>query len=581
MIEWAPIVLGDDRGFEFIKLIFEAYDEDRVFDTMLAQRLVEIETGDRRGRLSLDKLCGRYGLLVEKHGETNNATGVGQREIRLDFGRFVGCKASDLPPEHYKYAIGDSIQTHELFRRIISRELVKRKDLAELCRNDLALKVVAAFGLMTDEARVFKLEEAARARIIDLQAIMFEQGFMRWERHNPKPVKTTAAIKLAVAAAYEIDVDAKGMYAGPMAWFEELQDQGLLTDGGAMSTGRLVLEESGDPILISLADYNEWAAVWNKDLKLFRSAHLLPMHTRFGFAATLRSTSGGGFNQQNIRKKEGIRECIIPRYGALVASDYTGLENSTLASVIYKMLGRRGMVDKINGGHNFHCEVGCHILGWEPTPANMAKLLELKEAGDDAAKGAYNAAKPLNFGLPGFMTKATTVQAYARIGYGVNRPVEFWQSMIDLWHRTQEDQGAYLHEYVDGLRGEGGLYTVPIPGSGVVRRGASRTAAANTGFQGLGGRIALRGLYYIVRAQILRVLAGKACAFIHDEVVSDTKPDQVHEVAHGQEYWMKKAGEEISPEIKWQVVSAAMGHMSKKAKTKHGPDGRLIVDYSH
>jgi hypothetical protein len=77
------------------------------------------------------------------------------------------------------------------------------------------------------------------------------------------------------------------------------------------------------------------------------------------------------------------------------------------------------------------------------------------------------------------------------------------------------------------------------------------------------------------------MLAGKACAFIHDEIVSDATPEQADEVATGQEHWMKKSGEEISPEINWQVVSVAMGHMSKKAKTKHGADGKLIVDYSH
>ena len=81
--------------------------------------------------------------------------------------------------------------------------------------------------------------------------------------------------------------------------------------------------------------------------------------------------------------------------------------------------------------------------------------MHLKEAGDPDCKAAYNAAKPLNFGLPGYMSKATTVQSYARIGYGVNRPVEFWLDMFDLWYRTQLDQVAYLREYVDGLRRKG------------------------------------------------------------------------------------------------------------------------------
>jgi len=572
LLEWGPIY-----GYpEIVQLIFDAYDDDRVFDTMLAQRLVEIETGDKRGKLSLDRLCNRYGLQCEKHGLDEG----GESKIRLGFGKFLGCRADELPPEYFRYAIGDPIQTHELFRRIMARGIVGRRDLAELGRNDLALKIVSAFGLMTDEGRVQKLEAQARQRIQELQGIMFEKGFMRWVRGKPKPVKTMAAIKRAAAAAYELQVDAKGNYTGASCWLEDLQTQGLITEAGAMSTSRLVLEESGDPLLISLADYNEWAAVWNKDLKLFRTAIEVPFHTHFGFAATLRTTSGGP-NIQNFRKKEGIRECIVARFGALVASDYTGLENGTLADLIYQVLGRRGMADKINGGHNFHAEVGCHILGREPTQDNMRWILEMKELGDDECKGAYNAAKPLNFGLPGFMSKATTVQSYARIGYGVNRPVEFWQVMMDLWYETQHDQVAYLREYVDSLRVDDSLYNVPIPGCGVVRRGATRPAAANTGFQGLGGRVALRGLYYTVRAQLLGLMPGKVCAFIHDEEISDCKEGDVDEVAAGQEYWMTKAAEEILHIVKMHVVSTAMKHWSKKAKTKHDSSGRLILDLSH
>jgi hypothetical protein len=572
-LEWGPIL-----GYpEIVQLIFDAYDADRIFDTMLCQRLIEIEQGDKRGKLGLDELCKRYGLYVEKHGTDENG-----REIRLGFGKFLGCRADELPPDYFKYAIGDPLVTLELFRRQLRGKLVKRADLAELGRNDLALKLTSAFGLMTDAERVQKLEAQARQRIIDLQGIMFEQGFMRWERRNPKPVKTMAAIKCAAAAAYELDVDAKGNYVGPSCWLEDLQNQGLITKAGAMSTARLVLEESGDPILISLADYNEWAAVWNKDLKLFRTAVDVPFHTRFGFAATLRTTSGGP-NIQNFRKKEGIRECIVARYGALVASDYTGLENGTLAQVIVNVLGRRGMADKISGrgtpGNkpwDFHCDVGAKMMN-----LSYEEFCRRVEAKDPEAKRNRNAAKPLNFGLPGYMSKATTVQSYARIGYGVNLPVERWQELMDLWYETQHDQVAYLREYVDTLRADGGLYNVPIPGCGVMRRGATRTAAANTGFQGLGGRVALRGLYYTIRAQMLGLMPGKVCAFIHDEEISDCKACDVDEVAAGQEFWMARAAEELLPDVIMHVVSTAMRHWSKKAERLTDGLGRLIVDHSH
>jgi hypothetical protein len=578
-LEWCPAEIRD----RLRRAIFQAYDDDRVLDTMLAQRLVEIETGDKRGKLSLDMLCLRYGLHVEKH-----ETEADGREVRLSYGRYLGRPLSEYTPKAIAYALGDPIITHKLFERILNRGLVSRKALAKMCRTDLALKLVATFGLKTDPERVWALEQQARARIQDLQGIMLENGFMRWERGKDQPVRTMAAIKRAVAAAYNVPVDEKGLYAGEPDEVEGLQAQGILTDGGktgriGMSTSKLVLEESGDPLLISLAEAGEWGAVWNKDLKLFRYATEIPFHTRFGFAATTRTTSGGP-NIQNFRKKEGIRECIVARLGALVSTDYTGLENATLAQVIAWTLGRRTMADKISAGWDFHAEVGAAMLGigYDGTPeCEMARRLLAK---DKIAKMNRSAAKPLNFGLPGFMTKASTVQSYARIGYGVNLPVSRWQELIDLWYATQHDQVAYLLEYVESLKcgeGRGALYEVPIPGTDIIRRGATRTAAANTGFQGLGAQVAGEGLYLVCRAQMLGELPGKACAFIHDEVISDCRVDQVEEVRAGQERLLLLAAERIMPDVKMSAETVAMTHWAKDARHLVDANGRLLIDSAH
>jgi len=125
------------------------------------------------------------------------------------------------------------------------------------------------------------------------------------------------------------------------------------------------------------------------------------------------------------------------------------------------------------------------------------------------------------------------------------------------------------------------MYNVPIPGTLIIRRGATRTAAANTGFQGLGGRVAERGLYYTVRAQMLGLLPGKVCAFIHDEEISDCKVEDVEEVRVGQERWMLKAAEELLTDVQMKVESVAMRHWSKKAKHKLNSAGRLAIDLSH
>ena len=192
-----------------------------------------------------------------------------------------------------------------------------------------------------------------------------------------------------------------------------------------------------------------------------------------------------------------------------------------------------------------------------------------------------SAAKPLNFGLPGFMQKASTVQSYARIGYGVNLPVARWQELIDLWYATQHDQVAYLLEYVESLAvnpgQRGSLYNVPIPGTDIIRRGATRTAAANTGFQGLGAQVAGEGLYLVCRAQLLGEIPGRACAFIHDEVISDAKPEDIEEVRAGQERLMLLAAERLMPDVVMKADSVAMSHWSKNAQAKYDSAGRMIA----
>jgi hypothetical protein len=574
-LEWAPSYMRE----RLRRAIFQAYRQNRVLDTMLAQRLVEIETGDKRGKLALDQLCSRYGLYVSKEEREEDG-----REVRLSYGRYLGRPLSEYTTKAREYALGDPLVTWKLFQRILVRGLVSRKALGKLARADLALKATATFGLKTDPERVAKLEIQARDRIATLQSIMLEEKFMRWERGKPQPVRNMAAIKCAVAAAYGVEVNAKGVYTGDPDQIDMLQSQGLLTDGGKsgvinMSTARLVLEESGDPLLMSLAEAGEWAAVWNKDLKLFRYAVEIPFHTRFGFAATTRTTSGGP-NIQNFRKKEGIRECIVARFGALVSTDYTGLENATLAQVIAWTLGRKGMADKISSGWDFHAEVGAHIMG-----ITYEAMLALLAAKDKTAKMSRSAAKPLNFGLPGFMQKASTVQSYARIGYGVNLPVSRWQELIDLWYETQHDQVAYLLEYVEALAinpgQRGSLYNVPIPSTDIIRRGATRTAAANTGFQGLGAQVATEALFFVVEAQLLGEMPGRACAFIHDEIISDCAVGDVDEVRAGHERLMLMAAENIMPDVQMKADTVAMKHWSKDAVARYSDSGGLLLDLTH
>ena len=143
------------------------------------------------------------------------------------------------------------------------------------------------------------------------------------------------------------------------------------------------------------------------------------------------------------------------------------------------------------------------------------------------------------------------------------------------------NQVAYLLEYVESLAvnpgQRGSLYNVPIPGTDIIRRGATRTAAANTGFQGAGAQLAGDGLYRVCKAQILGELPGRACAFVHDEIITDCRPEDVEEVRVGQERLMIAAAEAFAPDVIFKAASTAMTHWSKNANAEFDAAGRMIV----
>lgn len=542
--------------------IVKAYEEGRILDTGLLWRIIEICKGDMRGGLALDRLCQMVGL----NHQSKHSTDEDGEEIRLGFGKHWGTDLSHLTPAEVEYCQDDVVLCWKLFERIWNQGWATQKDLAKLCRTDLCLKAISAFGLRADPGVVDALEREAQQETAKLAERAIELGFMRREKNKPAPVRTLRNIQQAVADAYRIPVrcgegrNRNRLYPDEkLVDVQSLEEMGIVTDTGAISTGKGVLRESGDEDLIAVADMQEWMAVLNKDVKLFRYGIF---HTRFGFANTLRTTSSRP-NIQNFRKKAGVRECIRALWGCFVASDYVGLENGTLAELIVRYTGRRGMAEKISAGFDFHCEVGRLI---DERRLSYDAFKKLVDEGDKAAKLARGAAKPLNFGLPGNMRKAITFQSYARDGYGVKLTVERAQELMQLWWDTQYDQMAYL-DFIETFKVDPSdrwsLYAVPIPGTDIIRRGATSCAAANTGFQALGMQTAADALWLIVIGQLLGEVPGRACAFVHDEVISDCKPLDRDQVAYYHNKYMIEAAEENLPNVRMAVDHTAMDRWTK------------------
>ena len=572
--------------------LWRAIEEGRVVDTMIAQRQIQINRG-QKGPLNLGDCARAVGLpFVDK-------SDAQVKETRTSFGQFIG--ASSIPPAHAAYALDDAAVLQEMFERQFNTGLVSLRDNQQLVQQQFNLALVAARGIRTDAANVSKLRSLVNDKIAELQALAQRQGFLH---AKPKADGTLArnmkAIHEAIARAYD-----------PTAWpafkaaldakadLEELRRVAgkiPLTEKGNVCADRLTLEDAPSQELQDLSDWSQMLSVRNKDLPIFEGAVHLPAHTRFGIADTSRATSGGedAFNAQNFGKLRGVRECIRARDGfALLSSDYKMLELVSLAQLCVERLGLTTMADKINSGVDMHAEIGADILGLSDDEFGGAAWREVKrrgKAGDHNALEARDAGKPANFGMNGGMSKAETFQLYARKSYGQRMTFERAEQVMSAWRKRAVDQQAWLESvkrsgyWVADPNADDGrrrAFDCPIPRfENLVRRALWKTEASNNPFQALGMRVAALGLHYVQREQYLpggRMHGSHVMMFVHDDITSETPLALIDAHATVQEECMNRASREVCPAVWAGVDTKALSHLSKYAEATRDADGRLLV----
>ncbi len=566
--------------------LWTKYEENKVIDSIETERIIEISTGVR-GKLALDELARRYGIEVRKSC------------VRTDFGRYLNRPLSEYSPEHRRYMGGDAAELHTLNRRQLSRGIASLVDIGDLVRGSLWLRLSSNYGIRTDPDRVHTLERSTQELVDELTEAAQDWGGMRRTRTNAQ-LRDGAWFSRNMAVIKELLLRAYGDRGIPRTdgWDDAKRD-GTLAEKLAkdplfgISTAKTALEESGDPRLELIADLAELLAVRNKDVKMLMAGIFHPIHTRYGYAATTRTTSSAP-NLQNFRRKAGIRECLLPREGCcFIESDYPSLELFTLAQVCAWKLKRYDLVKNMNAGKDYHAVIGANILG--TTYEDVIRRMKT----DPEVKAARDCGKYGNYGLCGYMTDPETFAFYVNHGSrtednpkGLGWSAAKAAQVMQLWRRNATDPVAYL-KYIDTLKNGNKLYDVEIPGTTIMRRGCTRTAAANTHFQGLGAVVARRAGWKIAYHQyILRDMPGRTVLFVHDSFVAECKLADRNAVAAMQERCMAEAMTECCPDMHivpildairagrtdcMVIDSAGMDHYSKNAKHKRDARGDLVV----
>lgn len=537
----SSIVVGHNLAFDFAviaewlphlrPLIWAAYREGRVYDTMIGQRIIEIQKGER-GRLALDMVAARNGLHMTAKAESQG--------IRTTFGQFYN---KVIPEgEHREYALADAQLPMQIRERQLRSRLVSARDMKRLAKKAFWQHLVSASGFIADPEWIAALEAKVNAQLALMQALAMDAGFVR-----PNGTRNMKAIKEAVVAAY--------------GW-----DRVPLTKNKNVSTASEALEDSGNADLVQLMDWASLLSVRNKDLKLLREAGHHPLHSLFGIADTLRTTTGRP-NQQNFGKLGGVRECIVPRSGCFVLSDFSNLENVTLAQLIYKELGLSNMRDALNSGIDLHARVASMLLD-----ISYDEVIRRKKT-ERVVKEARDMGKPANYGLAGGMNSPYTFQRYARGGYNVKMDIETTIRVMMAWRSMSPDQMAWREAHGAGwpqaLGGDGRFEfgDVQLPNSDIIRRNVAATIRANTPFQCLGAEVADEAGWLLSEEQYLyERLPGRVSLFIHDEFGVDTTEENATEVAQIQERCMIEAAALVLPDMKMKVDTKALDRYSKEGE---------------
>ncbi len=311
------VVCAEDPAM--LPVVFDLYEQGRVFDVAVTQKLLDISTGERKRRAyDLSSISRRYGF---------GALDKGEEGFRTKFGDLRHVPIDAWPERARKYALDDVL----VCARIRAAQLACNfagvlEDEQRQAAYAWWLKLASAWGINTDKAGVDRFEIEIRAEHLKAGDKLRAIG---WLEHD-RPFKSGARKgQIKVGSRKTAPVIAAVRRATADMSDEEKDRRGYLTATGAPSTNKKVLRELADAMAESdnaidrataeafyaYADFSSLGKTISTDIPLLRLGCGQPIHTFFD---SLKETGRIGSSKPNITNlptKEGVRECFVPRPG--------------------------------------------------------------------------------------------------------------------------------------------------------------------------------------------------------------------------------------------------------------------------
>lgn len=570
---------------ELLLLIFDAYEEGRIFDVHIACMLDLIAKGCVQEGELLDPRTGAKLKDPAKGTITNRVSlaacvdlYLGRKdakandEWRLRYAELDGLPLEQWPEVARQYPIDDAVNTLEVAQVLQARgeNLI---NLAPQCAAAWAAHLSAMWGMRTNPARVEAMRVALESKRAEDVAFAKSKGFMREDG-----TKDTKLLKSHVALAY--------LGEPPM------------TETGAVSTAREVLEESGDEALERFSEVSKTEKLLKTYLPFVEEGTRAPINVKPNILLSTGRASYEGLIQL-LPRKGPTRECFEPRPGKVWCSvDYSAIELSTLAQVCLWTVGRSKLAEVINDGKDPHC-----IMAAQLGAVSYEEALAGKESGH--LKDLRQAGKAANFGFPGGMGAAKFVLAKRKENMRVcqvmrtaevcgvekvtqwkGRPCppvcraccEAAEKLRSFYLSTWVEMQAYF-SHINAHLQDTDRVTQFV--SQRVRGGVRFTQACNTLFQGLAADGAKLALWEITKEAYLDsespLYGSRVIVFAHDELILEMPEEQAHEAASRQTEVMIDAMRVFVPDVRVSAEPALMRRWYKDAKPVY--EGNRLVPW--
>lgn len=536
---------------DLLALVFSAYENDRVSDTMVRAMLWDIARGtfqiggseQRRRSYTLQRMASDW-LGIELAKEDT---------WRLHYAWLADKPLSSWPPEAVDYAELDADITAQLDACLIAKALEQGApdgvipDEWRQVRAAWVFHLVSAWGVRVDGGMVSTIKSNLLALQADGHKILTQWGVLRAD--GTKDMKRFQEL---IASGYA----AQGRKAPT-------------TPKGAIKTGADEARESGHPAGIAHADIANVEKLLSTYIPVLEQGmYGTPICGRINTLVASGRTSAEKPNWQNLPRKGQIRDCVVPRAGnVLVSADLDTVELRALAQTCLEIVGYSEMAAALQRGEDLHLSLAADILGLTYQDAEARY-----KAGDPVVEHERQEAKKPNFGFPGGMgARRYTEQYNAELEPGQEpMTVEKAYASREAWFKRWPEMREYLQHAGLVCDSISGSFTIQQPWSGRIRGGLDYCSCANTYFQGRVADGAKLALWRIARACYVDTTSPlygcRIVLFIHDEVILEIPEGNLDEASRELVRLLCEAVQEVIPDVPITSQAVAMRRWYKGAK---------------